>query len=96
MISVRFGDELEKRVEQAAEARGMSVSAFIREAVEREVAVKPITLAERLKGIAGSLRGDGTSAAVAKKQIGQMMWEDHERKKRRVGHRQRAGRKSRR
>jgi hypothetical protein len=85
MISVRFGEALEKRVQQAAEARGMTVSAFVRGAVEREVRAKSVSLADRLRGIAGSLNSSkvgGKKSRVADKDrrsqaIADELWEAH-------------------
>lgn len=96
MISVRLGDELEKRVEHAADARGISVSALIREAVEKVVDQKRPTLADRLKGIAGSVQGDGTSAADTKRHFAKLLVEAHERKTRAYAARKARQRKSKR
>ena len=64
MKSVRLDDELEARLERAAQALNMSQSEFIRDAVNRRCEeILETSLAERLGSVVGLVKSSGGRAA---------------------------------
>ena len=64
MKSVRLGDDLEKKLERAAQTLAVSQSEFVRGAVARRCDdVLGSTLADRLKSVIGIVQSSGGRAA---------------------------------
>ena len=84
MRSVRLGEELEARLEQAAEVAGEPVSELIRDAVRKKCdEVLGATLDVRLKDYIG-IYSSKRSARDAKKELAKILEQKHDPAKRRT------------